>query len=100
MPVDSAKLLEFSVETGLDSPLDTQGDYLVLTPVNLELLLHAKALQTFFNVEQPLMVPVHPTDKGKLHFFVRDASRDVFDWHFLRCLKKSGKLTICKFPSS
>ena len=48
MPVDSAKLLEFSVETGLDSPLDTQGDYLVLTPVNLELLLHAKALQTFF----------------------------------------------------
>jgi hypothetical protein len=45
MLVDSTELLEFSIETGQDSPLDTQGDYPVLTPVNLELLLHAEALQ-------------------------------------------------------
>jgi hypothetical protein len=66
MSVDSTKLLEFSVETGQDSPLNAQGDYPVHTPITLELLLHAKALQTLFDMEKPLMVPVHPTDKGKL----------------------------------
>jgi hypothetical protein len=69
MSVDT-ELLEFSIETGKDSPLDAQGDYLVLTPMNLELLLHAKALQILFAGEQPLMVPLWPTDKGKLCFFV------------------------------
>ncbi len=78
MSVDSTELLEFSVETGQDSSLDTQGDYPVLTPVNLELLLHAKALQILFDGEQPIMVPMHPTDKGKLCFFVGDASREGF----------------------
>jgi hypothetical protein len=47
MSVDSTKHLEFSVETGQDSPLDAQGGYPVLTPINLELLLHRKALQIF-----------------------------------------------------
>jgi hypothetical protein len=48
MSVDSTELLEFIIETGQDYPLDTQGYYHVLTPVNLELLLHAKALQISF----------------------------------------------------
>jgi hypothetical protein len=78
MSVDSTKLLEFSVETGQDSPLDAQGDYPVLMPINLELLLHAGALQILFDWAQPLMVPVRPTNKGKLHFFVGDASREGF----------------------
>jgi hypothetical protein len=42
---DSAELLEFSIETGQDSPLDAWVDYPVLTPVNPELLLHTEALQ-------------------------------------------------------
>ncbi len=67
---DSAELLEFSIETGQDSPLDAWGNYPVLMPVNSELLLHAEALQTLFAGEQPLMVPLRPTDKGKLCFFV------------------------------
>ena len=50
----------------------------MLTPVNSELLLHAKALQILFAGEQPLMVPLRPTDKGKLCFFVGDASREGF----------------------
>jgi hypothetical protein len=75
---DSAELLESSIETGQDSPLDAQGDYPMLTPVNSELLLHAKALQILFAGEQPLMVPLRPMDKGKLCFFVRDASREGF----------------------
>ncbi len=76
--VDSTKLLEFSVKTGQDSPLDTQDDYPVLTPVTSELLLHTKALQILFEGELPLMVPVQPMDKGKCRFFVRDASREDF----------------------
>ncbi len=72
--VDSTKLLECSVKTSQDSPLDVQDDYPVLTPVTLELLLHAKALQILFKGELPLMVPVQPTYKRKLCFFVRDAS--------------------------
>ncbi len=75
---DSVELLEFSIESDQDSPLDAQGDYPLLTAVNPELLLHAKALQTFFAGEQPLMVPIHPTDKGKLCFFVGDAPREGF----------------------
>jgi hypothetical protein len=78
MLVDLTELLEFSIETGQDSPLDAQGDYPVFTPMILELLLHAKALQMLFAGEQPLMVPLWPTDKGKLCFFVRDASREGF----------------------
>jgi hypothetical protein len=78
MPVDLTELLEFSIETGQDSPLDAQGDYPVFTPVNSELLLHAEVLQILFAGEQPLMVPLRPTDKGKLRFFVGDASREGF----------------------
>jgi hypothetical protein len=44
----------------------------------LELFLHAEALQILFAGEQPLMVPLRPTDKGKLCFFVGDASREGF----------------------
>jgi hypothetical protein len=40
MSVDSTELLEFSVETGQDSPVNAQGDYPVLMPINLESLLH------------------------------------------------------------
>jgi hypothetical protein len=58
MSVDSTELLEFSIETGQDSPLDVQGDYPVFTSVNSELLLHAEALQILFAGEQPLMVPL------------------------------------------
>ncbi len=61
-----------------DSPLNAQGNYPVLTPVTLELLLHTGALQILFKEEQPLMVPIRPTDKGKLHFFVGDASQEGF----------------------
>jgi hypothetical protein len=78
MLVDLTELLEFSIETGQDSPLDAQGDYPVLTPMNLDLLLHAEALQIIFAGKQPLMVPLQLTDKGKLCFFVGDASRQGF----------------------
>jgi hypothetical protein len=78
MSVDSTELLEFSIETGQDSLLDVQGDYPVLAPVNLELLLHAKAPQILFTGKQPLMVLLRLMDKGKLCFFVRDASREGF----------------------
>ena len=63
---DSAELLEFAVNTGKDSLLDAQADYPLLTPVTLELLLHVEALQTLFKGGEPMLVPVRPTDKGKL----------------------------------
>lgn len=66
------------MEIGQDSPLSAQGDYPVHTSINPELLLHAKALQTLFDMEKPLMVPVRPTDKGKLQFFVGDDSQEGF----------------------
>ncbi len=48
MLVDFTELLEFIIETGQYSPLDAQGDYPVLMPMNLELHLHAEALQILF----------------------------------------------------
>jgi hypothetical protein len=70
--------LEFSVITGQDSLLDAKGDYPLFTAVTLELLVHTKALQVLFQGEHPLMVPICPTDKGKLWFFVGDASQEGF----------------------
>ena len=77
---DSVELLEYSLETKQESPLEAQGDYPLLTAVNPELMLHAKALalQILFSGDQPLMVPIRPTDKHKLRFFVGDASREGF----------------------
>ena len=77
---DSVELLEYSLETKQESPLEAQGDYPLLTAVNPELMLHAEALalQILFSGDQPLMVPIRPTDKHKLRFFVGDASREGF----------------------
>jgi len=75
---DSAELLELGVSTGQDSPLDAQGDYPLATAVTSELLAHAEALQVLFQGEHPIMVPIRPTDKYKLRFFVRDAFREGF----------------------
>ena len=77
--VDSAELLEYSREVGLESPVELlQGDYPLLTKVTPELLLHAEAFQVLFEGEMPRMVPLRPTDKGKLRFYVGDASREGF----------------------
>ncbi len=76
--MDSAELLEFGVTTGQDSPLDAQGGYPLATPVTLELLAHTEALQVLFQGEHLVMVPICPTDKHKLRFFVGDASRKGF----------------------
>ncbi len=76
---DSVKLLEYSLENKQESsPLEAQGDYPLLTAVNPELMLHTKALQILFSGDQPLMVPIRPTDKHKLRFFVGDASQEGF----------------------
>ena len=75
---DSAELLEFGVSTEQDSPLDAQGDYPLATVVTSELLAHAEALQVLFQGEHLIMVPIRPTDKYILRFFVGDASREGF----------------------
>ncbi len=66
------------MSTGQDSPLDAQGDYPLATAVTSELLAHTEALQVLFQEELPIMVPIRPTDKHKLQFFVGDASREGF----------------------
>ncbi len=75
---DSLELLEFSVQKEEDSVIDAQGDYPLLTPATSELLLHAEALQVLFIGQEPLLVPIRPTDKGKLRYYVGDASREGF----------------------
>ena len=71
-------MLEYSHDHGLESPLDLQGDYPLQTKTTTELLLHCEALQMLFVGEDPLLVPLWPTDKGKLRFYVGDASREGF----------------------
>ncbi len=66
-------MLEYSHDHGLESPLDLQGDYPLQTKTTTELLLHCEALQMLFVGEDPLLVPLRPTDKGKLRFYVGDA---------------------------
>ncbi len=70
--------MEFGHDKGEGSALDVQGDYPLLTPVTSELLLHVEALQTLFAGEQPLMIPIRPTDRGNLRFFCSNASREGF----------------------
>ena len=70
--------LEFGHDKGEGSTLDAQGDYPLLTPMTSELRLHVEALQTLFAGEQPLMIPIRPTDRGKLRFYCGDASREGF----------------------
>ena len=70
--------LEFGHDAGEGSPLDAQGDYPLLTPVTSELFLHVEALQILFAGEQPLMIPIWPTNKGKPCFFCGDALREGF----------------------
>ena len=76
--VDSAELLEFSVEMGHDLLIKAQGEYPLATAVTSELLLHIEALQILFEGEQPLMLPICPTYVGKLCFFIGDASQEGF----------------------
>ena len=76
--VDAAAFLEFGHDKGEGSTLDAQGDYPLLTPMTSELRLHVEALQTLFAGEQPLMIPIRPTDRGKLRFYCGDASREGF----------------------
>ena len=70
--------MEFRHDKGGGFALDAQGDYPLLAPVTSELLLHVEALQTLFAGEQPMMIPIHPTERGKLRFFCGDASREGF----------------------
>ena len=70
--------LEYTHDHGLESPLDLQGDYPPQTKTTTELLLHCKELQMLFVGEDPLLVPLWPTDKGKLRFYVGNASREGF----------------------
>ena len=76
--VDAAAFLEFGHDKGEGSTLDAQGDYPLLTPVTSELRLHVEALQTLFAGDQPLMIPIQPTDRGKLRFYCGDASPEGF----------------------
>jgi hypothetical protein len=66
--IDSAALLNYSHEVGVQSLVELQGDYPLLTKATSELLLHVEALQVLFDKEQPLMVPLRPTDKKKNRF--------------------------------
>jgi len=76
--IESAAMLEYRHEHALDSPSELQGDYPLQTKVTSELLLHCEALQMLFEGDNPLLVPLRPTDKGKLRFYVGDASREGF----------------------
>jgi hypothetical protein len=71
--------LEFGHDAGEGSAQDAQDDYpLLSTPMTSELSLHVEALQILFAGQQPLMIHIRPTDKGKLCFFCGDALREGF----------------------
>ncbi len=72
--IESVALLEYSEVCSLESPFDLAEEYPLETKVTSELLLHAKALQELFEGEQPLMVPIRPTNKKKLKYYVGDSS--------------------------
>jgi hypothetical protein len=76
--IDSAAMLEYSHDVGLESPLELQGDYPLETKTTTELLLHVEALQLLFEGEELLMVPLRPTDKGKFRYYIGDASQEGF----------------------
>jgi hypothetical protein len=42
------------------------------------MLLHVEALQELFLGEQPLMVPIRPTDKRTLRYYVVEVSQEGF----------------------
>ncbi len=56
--------------------IKAQGDYPLVTAVTSELILHTEALQILFKGEQPLMLPICPTNLGKLFFFIGDTTQE------------------------
>lgn len=51
-------------------------DYPATTKITSELLMHASALLEVFKSEEPLCLPIRPSHKGKLRYFIGDASAE------------------------
>ena len=72
--MDSAKNLEVRDATRLEA----SEDYPLETQITEELVVHVQALQTLFEPEEPLMVPIRPTSSHKLRYLLGDASAEGF----------------------
>ena len=60
------------------SPAEYQADYPEHVWITDELLIHVRGLLKLFHTEEPLAVPVRPTDRGKLRCHAGDASAEGF----------------------
>eukprot|EP00986_Skeletonema_menzelii_P016382 scaffold14397_cov80-Skeletonema_menzelii.AAC.1 len=58
------------------STVEAVADYPVLTKITPELLTHAQALLTLFHAEEPLTLPIRPSHRKKIRYFIGDASAE------------------------
>ena len=72
--MDSAFELEHSDATRTQAI----GDYPPFTPITVEMSLHVKGLLKLFNTDEPLVVPLRPSDAKKVRYTVGDASAEGF----------------------
>jgi len=72
--MESAKLLELE-DAGTAK---AREGYPILTRISDELVDHTKALLVLFVNEEPLVVPIRPTDRNKLRYYGGDASAEGF----------------------
>ena len=56
--------------------IEALADYPVLTKITPELLDHARALQRMFSSEEPLTLPIRPSHRNKIRYFIGDASAE------------------------
>ena len=74
------------LQTAMDSAADLEdkdagtveavADYPVLTRVTPELLDHARALLRLFHSDEPLALPIRPSHRNKIRYFIGDASAE------------------------
>ena len=57
---------------------DCAVDYPVETRITSEMLMHVEALRSLFAADTPHAVPIRPTDKGKIRYYIGDASAEGF----------------------
>ena len=76
--MEAAARLELEEDLDYGDHSASNPDYPVETRITTEMLMHVEALRSLFASEGPHSVRIRPTDKGKIRYYLGDASAEGF----------------------